>query len=125
MNRSHKAYLLTIVGAEYLTGMVPIGEIIYLRCFGYTCISNRCICDVGTHDWSKYIKPEELRLMLAANTVRMDVREAEGMVLKPPSLTAAVAGGGGGLIQWRLSARDLDVNYIMHAVKKVAPASTS
>ena len=83
-----------------------------------------CVWCVGTHDWSKYIKPDELRLMLAANTVRMDVRETEGMVLKPPTLTTAMAGGGG-LIQWRLSARDLDVNYIMHAVKKSTTSTTT
>ena len=44
LNRTAKSFALAIVGAEYLTGLVPR----------------------GTHDWRKFVRPSELRRGLAA-----------------------------------------------------------
>ena len=43
MNRTAEAFAVAIVGAEYLTGIVPR----------------------GTHEWHRFITPEELTLMAA------------------------------------------------------------
>ena len=42
MNKTPLSYALGIVGAEYLTGLVPI----------------------GTHDWNKFISPQEITTVL-------------------------------------------------------------
>jgi 2-polyprenyl-6-hydroxyphenyl methylase/3-demethylubiquinone-9 3-methyltransferase len=57
----------------------------------------------GTHDWKKFLKPSELAASIRA--AGADVRNIEGMVFDP------LAGN------FRRSARDLDVNYFMTAVK--------
>ena len=44
LNRTLKAYALAIVGAEYILRWIPI----------------------GTHQWERFVKPEELRLPLSA-----------------------------------------------------------
>jgi 2-polyprenyl-6-hydroxyphenyl methylase / 3-demethylubiquinone-9 3-methyltransferase len=79
LNRTPKAYGLAIVAAERILGMAP----------------------KGTHDWNKFIKPEELEaaLKLAGFTPGQRC----GMTFKP--LMGA----------WSLSDRDLSINYIMAA----------
>ena len=57
----------------------------------------------GTHDWRKFVRPSELAAGLASHGVT--VTHLEGMVYNPLS------------DGWRLSARDLDVNYLAFAVK--------
>jgi len=49
LNRTPKAFALAIVGAEYLTGMIPR----------------------GTHDWSKFIRPAEMANWLRASGLEM------------------------------------------------------
>ena len=85
INRTVKSYFLTILGAEYVMRYIP----------------------VGTHDWTKYLSPEEVnRLASAASMTPLD---ATGMVLaKPPLL---------GTWDWKLAAHDLDVNWIGTYVK--------
>lgn len=56
---------------------------------------------VGTHDWSKFPTPAELEAEMAA--AGLDVVDAQGMVLNPARA------------EWRLSADDLSVNYILAA----------
>ena len=105
LNRSPKAYAFAILGAEHLSRMVP----------------------VGTHDWNKFITPEEMEKMVSAtptssssssSSSRFQVQELAGIVFVPelrgvsPSL----------LESWKISSRDLDVNYIMHATKPPAGA---
>lgn len=56
----------------------------------------------GTHEWKKFIRPSEL-----ADWVRdagLDVREITGMTFNPITKTYKLG-------------RDVDVNYLMHAVK--------
>jgi 2-polyprenyl-6-hydroxyphenyl methylase/3-demethylubiquinone-9 3-methyltransferase len=80
LNRTAKAWGLAVVGAEYLLGWLPR----------------------GTHDWRRFLSPDELAGHLsAAGLVPVDRR---GMVYDP------LARG------WRLSARDLDVNHLATAV---------
>lgn len=81
LNRTAKAYGLAILGAERLLRWLPR----------------------GTHDWSKFITPDELRALAA--TAGLDMVDRRGMV---PDL------GRGG---WRLSERDLAVNYITTSVR--------
>ena len=59
INRNLKAYLYTIVGAEYLLKIIP----------------------KQTHDYDKYIKPSELANMLRAND--MSLKEFKGLQYNP------------------------------------------
>lgn len=56
---------------------------------------------VGTHDWSKFPTPAELEA--EAGEAGLNVVDAQGMVLNPARA------------EWRLSADDLSVNYILTA----------
>lgn len=76
LNRTAKAYALAIVGAERVMRWLP----------------------AGTHDWRKFLKPEEIRVFLAGEPV--DVRGPFGAVYAP--LTG----------RWSLGS-DTDVNYMM------------
>ncbi|MDB3913086.1 bifunctional 2-polyprenyl-6-hydroxyphenol methylase/3-demethylubiquinol 3-O-methyltransferase UbiG, partial [Candidatus Pelagibacter sp.] len=50
LNKTLKSYAFAIVGAEYILKWLP----------------------VGTHDWEKFIKPDELINILKKNDVRLD-----------------------------------------------------
>ncbi|PON96522.1 Ubiquinone biosynthesis O-methyltransferase [Trema orientale] len=80
INRSMRAYAATIVIAEYLLRWLPI----------------------GTHQWSSFITPEELVLILRRASV--SVEEMAGFVYDP--LTG----------KWSLS-DDISVNYITYGTK--------
>ena len=58
----------------------------------------------GTHDWRKFLRPSELVAQLRA--AGLETKELTGVVYNP--LTGA----------WHLAARDLDVNYMIFAVKE-------
>ena len=76
LNRTLKSFGLAIIGAEYILGWLP----------------------KGTHEWEKFIKPEELREWLANNGVT--VKAESGVTYHP------LAG------EWR-KAKDMDVNYMV------------
>jgi 2-polyprenyl-6-hydroxyphenyl methylase/3-demethylubiquinone-9 3-methyltransferase len=78
LNRTLKSYALAIVGAEYLLRWLPR----------------------GTHDWQKFVTPEELEQAIAAGG--LDVFAREGVAYDPLSG------------RWSRS-RDLDVNYMLAA----------
>ena len=78
LNRTPRAYLAAKVGAEYLLHWLPI----------------------GTHDWRRFIKPDELATML--RSVGMRVTDVAG--LAPEPLTG----------RWRI-VRDTGVNYLVAA----------
>ncbi len=80
LNRTPKAYLFAIVGAEYVLRMLP----------------------QGTHDYARFIRPSELGRWLRA--AGLEVRELAGLSYNP--LTRRYALG-----------HDVDVNYLVHAVK--------
>ena len=76
INRNPKSWLMAIVGAEQVMRWLP----------------------VGTHDWRKFITPDELAALLrAAGLAPVD---AKGFVFDPLAW------------DWRLSDRDLSVNYV-------------
>ena len=80
LNKTLKSYLFAILGAEYFLQWLPI----------------------GTHDWEKFVKPEDLINILKKNNLRLD--ELHGMKFN--------------LIkdQWNLSS-DKSVNYIAKFIK--------
>ena len=79
LNRTLRSFLIGIVGAEYVTRWVPL----------------------GTHQWERFIRPDELERILEASGCV--VWERMGMVY--------------GLRGFRLDPYDLSVNYFMTAVK--------
>jgi 2-polyprenyl-6-hydroxyphenyl methylase/3-demethylubiquinone-9 3-methyltransferase len=79
LNRTPKSFALAIVGAEYLLRWLP----------------------VGTHDWSKFVKPSEV--IAAVETSGLSVIDKTGVSFNPL------------LDRWSLNARDLDVNYMVLA----------
>jgi len=81
LNRTPRAFLLAIVGAEYLLRLVPR----------------------GTHDWRRFLKPSEVAAALRAHG--LSVRRLEGLVYNPLDEG------------WRLSRRDLSVNYLLFAAR--------
>jgi len=83
LNRTLKAFALAKVGAEYVLRWLP----------------------VGTHDWSRFLRPEELRAFLADQSVSVD--GPFGVVFDP--LTG----------RWSQS-HDADVNYMMTVARDAA-----
>jgi 2-polyprenyl-6-hydroxyphenyl methylase/3-demethylubiquinone-9 3-methyltransferase len=83
LNRTLKAFALAKLGAEYVLRWLP----------------------VGTHDWSKFLKPNELRSFLADESVAVD--GPFGVVFDP------ISG------RWSQS-HDADVNYMMTVVRDAA-----
>ena len=57
----------------------------------------------GTHDWQKFLRPSELSGLLRAQA--LEIADISGVIYNP------VNG------RWRLSRRDLDVNYMIFATK--------
>lgn len=83
INRNPKSFAMAIVGAEVVMRWLPR----------------------GTHDWKKFITPDELyELMRKAG---LDPVDRKGFVFNPISW------------QWRLSDRDLSVNYVTAALRPV------
>ena len=80
LNKTLKSYAFAIVGAEYILKWLP----------------------VGTHDWEKFIKPDELINILKKNDVRLD--RLDGMKF---NLVAD---------KWKIS-DDKSVNYIGTFIK--------
>ena len=75
INKTLKSYVFAIVGAEYILRWLPI----------------------GTHEWEKFVKPEELKSILMKNN--LNLTKIDGMnfnILKD---------------EWNIS-KDLSVNYI-------------
>ena len=75
INKTLKSYIFAIVGAEYVLRWLPI----------------------GTHEWEKFVKPEELKNILVKNN--LNLKKIDGMnfnILKD---------------EWNVS-KDLSVNYI-------------
>ena len=76
INRNAKSFAMVIVGAEWIMRWLP----------------------KGTHDWRKFITPDELKGLLAQAGLRPE--DATGFVFNPVTWT------------WALSATDLSVNYV-------------
>jgi 2-polyprenyl-6-hydroxyphenyl methylase/3-demethylubiquinone-9 3-methyltransferase len=81
INRNPKAWLIAVVGAEYILNMLP----------------------KGTHEYRKFLRPSELDE--CCRQASLDVTDLTGMTYNPLSRT------------YKLNPRDIDVNYLMTAVK--------
>ena len=80
LNRSLASYVKAIIGAEYILRWLPI----------------------GTHDWNKFIKPEELENFLSRE--KFSTLEIKGLQFNPF------------IKKWKKS-EDLSVNYIISSFK--------
>jgi len=81
INRNPKSYMMAIIGAEHVMRWLP----------------------KGTHEWSKFITPDELfALMTEAGLEPVD---RKGFVFNPIAWS------------WSLSSRDLSVNYVTAALR--------
>ncbi|XP_030051044.1 ubiquinone biosynthesis O-methyltransferase, mitochondrial-like [Microcaecilia unicolor] len=88
INKTTMSYALGIVVAEKIMGIVP----------------------VGTHDWEKFISPEELERLLESNGFVMET--LNGMLYNPLS----------GSWRWM---ENTSLNYAVHAVKVIPPKESS
>ena len=80
INKTLKSYFFAIIGAEYILKWLPI----------------------GTHDWEKFVKPEDLKKVLIKNNLSLN--KLDGMnfnIVKD---------------EWNIS-KDLSVNYIAKFIK--------
>ena len=80
LNKTLKSYLFAIIGAEYFLRWLPI----------------------GTHDWEKFVKPDDLISILAKNNLKVDALDG----LKFNILSN----------EWKVSS-DKSVNYIGKFIK--------
>ena len=80
INKTLKSYIFAIIGAEYVLKWLPI----------------------GTHEWDKFIKPEDLKKILMKNS--LSLKKLDGMNFN--------------LIEnkWNIS-KDLSINYIAEFIK--------
>ncbi|PRX37090.1 3-demethylubiquinone-9 3-methyltransferase [Meinhardsimonia xiamenensis] len=79
INRTARSFALAIVGAEWVMRWLPR----------------------GTHDWRRFITPDELRAMSKA--AGLEPLDAKGFVFNPLTWS------------WSISERDLSVNYVTAA----------
>ncbi len=84
LNRNPKSYVMAIIGAEYVMRWLP----------------------KGTHEWSKFITPDELYAMLRG--AGLDPVDRKGFVFDKLRWS------------WSVSARDLSVNYVTASVRRAA-----
>ena len=80
LNKTLKSYVFAIIGAEYVLRWLPI----------------------GTHDWGKFVKPEDLKKILSKNDLKLE--KLDGMnfdIIKD---------------EWTVSS-DTSINYIVKSIK--------
>lgn len=82
LNRNAKSFLMAIVGAEWVMRWLP----------------------KGTHDWAKFITPDELYQLI--RKAGLDPVDRKGMVFNPVAWS------------WSLSDRDLSVNYVTTSLRQ-------
>ncbi|MCV2882068.1 bifunctional 2-polyprenyl-6-hydroxyphenol methylase/3-demethylubiquinol 3-O-methyltransferase UbiG [Actibacterium sp. XHP0104] len=82
INRNAKSFMMAIVGAEYVMRWLP----------------------KGTHEWNKFITPDELFDLL--KRAGLDPVDRKGFVFNPVSW------------QWSISDRDLAVNYVTASLRR-------
>ena len=80
LNKTLKSYVFAIIGAEYVLRWLPI----------------------GTHDWEKFVRPEDLKKILSKNNLNLE--KLDGMnfnIIKD---------------EWSISS-DTSINYIIKSIK--------
>jgi 2-polyprenyl-6-hydroxyphenyl methylase/3-demethylubiquinone-9 3-methyltransferase len=81
INRNRKSYLMAIIGAERIMRWLP----------------------VGTHDWKKFITPNELQQMI--QSAGLNQKETRGFIFNPFKW------------EWSISTSNFSVNYVMTGEK--------
>ena len=81
LNRNPKSFVMGIIGAEYVMRWLP----------------------KGTHEWSKFITPDELFGMI--EQAGLDPVDRKGFKFNPIGFT------------WSISDTDLSVNYVTASIK--------
>jgi len=81
INRNPKSYMMAIIGAEHIMRWLP----------------------KGTHEWSKFITPDELFALI--ENAQLTPVDRKGFVFNPLAWT------------WSISDRDLSVNYVTASIK--------
>ncbi|RLJ52072.1 3-demethylubiquinone-9 3-methyltransferase [Litoreibacter meonggei] len=81
INRNPKSFMMAIIGAEHIMRWLP----------------------KGTHEWNKFITPEELFELIS--NAGLNPVDRKGFVFNPISWS------------WSLSDRDLSVNYVTASIK--------
>ncbi len=81
INRNPKSYMMAIIGAEHVMRWLP----------------------KGTHEWSKFITPDELFDLM--RNAGLDPVDRKGFVFNPVTWS------------WKLSDKDLSVNYVTASLK--------
>ena len=80
LNKTLRSYLFAIVGAEYVLRWLPI----------------------GTHDWEKFVRPEDLKKILSKNNLKLEKLDVMNFnIIKD---------------EWSVSS-DTSINYIVKSVK--------
>ena len=80
LNKTLKSYMFAIIGAEYVLRWLPI----------------------GTHDWEKFIKPEDLKNILSKNNLKLEKLYVMNFnIIKD---------------EWSVSS-DTSINYITKSIK--------
>jgi len=82
LNRNPKSFVMGIIGAEYIMRWLP----------------------KGTHDWNKFITPDELFDLI--RRAGLDPVDRKGFVFNPISWS------------WSISDRDLSVNYVTASIRR-------
>jgi 2-polyprenyl-6-hydroxyphenyl methylase/3-demethylubiquinone-9 3-methyltransferase len=82
INRNAKSFVMAIIGAEWVMRWLP----------------------KGTHEWEKFITPDELCDLLRRSG--LDPADRTGFVFNPLRWS------------WSLSARDLSVNYVTASIRR-------
>ena len=80
LNKSFTSFIKAIIGAEYVLRWLPI----------------------GTHDWNKFLKPEDLEKKL--NNFNISIKDVSGLEFNPFTQ------------KWKRS-NNLSVNYIIAGIK--------
>ena len=83
INRNIRSYLNAIIGAEYIMKWLP----------------------KGTHDWSKFIKPEELKDLICS--AGLQVVDKKGFSFNKV------------FWEWSVSNTDLSINYVVSRIKEI------
>jgi 2-polyprenyl-6-hydroxyphenyl methylase/3-demethylubiquinone-9 3-methyltransferase len=80
LNKTLKSYMFAIIGAEYVMRWLPI----------------------GTHDWEKFVKPEDLKKILSKNKLKLEKLDGMNFNLIKD--------------EWSVSS-DTSINYIVKSIK--------
>ena len=80
LNKTLKSYMFAIIGAEYVLRWLPI----------------------GTHDWEKFVRPEDLKKILSKNNLKLE--KLDGMKFNIIN------------DEWNISS-DTSINYIVKSIK--------